>query len=213
MSFNIGRDVIRPLLVPVIGFLIVAAIIITIGQVFLHFYDHHFESEIKRREIWFGTLLALAFLGISAAAVLSNKDNGKQTFLDKEVVIGREPFFAHNEVPPVDASLRTGSRGAVADITEGYRLFARSGELARVIGQVPGGTEGGRTFKGYLYAEGVRGNAKELWIPVEAVLDVYPETQSAFLAIQGDESEALGWNLAPQSFDRARFPVEPPKTL
>jgi hypothetical protein len=197
----------------VVGFAILATVIITLGQTFLHFYDHHLESEIRRRELWFGTLLALAFLGIGAALVLKQGDPGKPGLLDRDVVIGRKPIFADNQGAPVDAGLRTGERGAVADISEGYRLFARSGELARVIGQIPGTTEGGRTFKGYIYAEGTRGNARELWIPIEAVLDVYPETHSAFLAIMGDEAESFGWDKAPQSFNRALIINEPPKTL
>jgi hypothetical protein len=213
VNVSLGRHVIRPVIVPVLGFVVAAAIIITIGEIFLHFYDHGLEDELRRREIWFGTLLALAFLGLGAAIVMTKGDSGKQGVLDREVVIGSEPMFASNQVTPVDARLRAGNRGDVADITEGYRLFARSGELGRVLGQVPGGTEGGRTFKGYLYAEGVRGNARELWIPIEAVLDVFPDTRSAFLAIQGDEAEALGWDLPPQSFNRALIVNEPPKTL
>jgi hypothetical protein len=213
VNFSLGRDVIRPVIVPVLGFAVAATVIITIGQIFLHFYDHSLDDEIRRREIWFGTLLALAFLGIGAALVLSKKDSGKPGLLDKDVIIGSKPMFADSGLTPVSSALRTGERGSVADISEGYRLFARSGEFARVIGQVAGGTEGGRTFKGYLYAEGMRGIAKELWIPVEAVLDVFPDTGSAFLAIQGDEAEAFGWNVPPQSFNRALYLNEPPKTL
>ena len=213
MSFSFGRDVIRPVLVPVVGFLIAAALIITIGEILLRLYDHDFYSELRRRELWFGTALALAFLGIGAALVLKPSDPAKPGLLDREVVIGNKPIFEGNDVTPVDSDLRSGVKGSVADISEGYRLFARSGELARVIGQIPGATEAGRTFKGYLYAEGVRGNAKELWIPVEAVLDVFPDTHSAFLAIMGDEAEAFGWDKAPQSFNRALFIQEPPKTL
>ena len=213
MEFRIGRDVIRPVVVPLVGFAVAAIVIITIGQTLLHFYDHHFESEIRRRELWFGTLLALAVLGIGAALVLRPADPNKPGLLDREVVIGKKPMFEGNDVQPVDASLRTGAKGSVADIAEGYRLFARSGEFARVIGQVPGSSEGGRSFKGYLYAEGSRGQAKSLWIPIEAVLDVFPETNTAFLAIMGDEAEAFGWDVPPQSFDRAKVIIEPPKTL
>jgi hypothetical protein len=128
------------------------------------------------------------------------------------VVIGNEAMFAE-PVSPVEARMRAGGKGLLTDITEGYTLYARNGEFARVIGLVPGGTEAGRTFKGYIYAEGVRGVSKELWIPVEAVLDVYPDTQSAFLAIMGDETESFGWNNPPQSFNRRRVVQEQPKTL
>lgn len=214
MNFSLGRDVIRPVIVPVLGFALAATAIITIGEIFLNLFDHSMlDDEIRRREIWFGVLLALSFLGIGAALVLSKNNSGKQGLLDRDVIIGSKPMFADNDLTPVTSALRTGERGSVADISEGYRLFARSGEMARVLGQVPGGIEGGRTFKGYLYAEGVRGTAKELWIPVEALLDVFPDSRSAFLAIQGDEAEAFGWDSPPQSFNRALYLQEPPKTL
>jgi len=213
VSFSPGRDVIRPIVVPVLGFALAALFIITIGETLLRLYDHSIAEEFRRRELWFGILMAVAILGAAAALVLKPSKPGKPGMLDREVVIGKQPMFAENDVTPVPSDLRTGDRGTVADITEGYRLFARSGEIARVIGQIPGGSEGGRTFKGYLYAEGVRGGTNELWIPVEAVLDVFPETRSAFLAIMGDEAEAFGWNKPPQSFNRAMILNEPPKTL
>lgn len=213
MGFRLGRDIIRPVVVPVLGFIVAAIAIITIGEILLNLYDHHFESELRRRELWFGTLLALGVLGVGTAIVLRPSNPEKPMLLDREVVIGGTPIFEGNDVAPVDVSLRTGARGTVADISEGYRLFARSGEFATAIGQVPGSTEGGRTFRGYIYAEGTRGQAKQLWIPIEAVLDVYPDTQSAFLAIMGDEAEAFGWEIPPLSFDRAKIVHEGPKTL
>jgi hypothetical protein len=44
----------------------------------------------------------------------------------------------------------------------------------------------------------------EMWIPLEAVYAVYPETGSAFLAAKGDEIEHFGWNLPPESFRRGQ---------
>jgi hypothetical protein len=43
-----------------------------------------------------------------------------------------------------------------------------------------------------------------MWIPIEAVSAVYPETHSAFLAIAGDEIEAYGWDNPPASFNLRR---------
>ena len=213
MTFNFARHIVRPVIVPVVGFVVAATFIITIGEILLRLYDHSVLDELRRRELWFGVFLALAVLGVATAIVLKPSNPKKPDVLDREVVIGHHPMFESNDVTPVDDSLRSGDRGSVADISEGYRLFARSGELARAIGQIPGTTEGGRTFKGYIYAQGVRGSGPELWIPIEAVLDVFPETQSAFLAIMGDEAEAFGWDKPPQSFNRALFVQEPPKTL
>ena len=209
MHLDIPKQVIRPIVVPVVSFLITAVLIIAIGEALLNLFKPDLQ-EFKRKELWFGTLLGLVILGAAALVVL-RPTNGKG-ILDREVVIGRKPMFAP-AVAPVDASLRTGGKGSVLDITEGYTLFARSGEFAKVIGLLPGGQEQGRTFKGYIYASGLRGATKELWIPIEAVLDVYPDSHSAFLAVMGDETESFGWNKAPQSFNRALVVKELPKTL
>jgi hypothetical protein len=209
VHLDIPKQVIRPVVVPVVSFLISAALIIAIGEALLNLFKPDL-SEFKRKELWFGTLLGLVILGAAALVVL-RPTNGKG-ILDREVVIGRKPMFAP-AAAPVDASLRTGGKGSIQDITEGYTLFARSGEFAKVIGLLPGGQEQGRTFKGYIYAAGLRGATKELWIPIEAVLDVYPDTHSAFLAVMGDETESFGWNKAPQSFNRALVVKELPKTL
>ncbi len=208
MHLDIPKQVIRPLVVPVVSFLLTAVIIIAIGEALLNLFKPDL-GEFERKELWFGVLFGLLILGVASAAVLVPP---KGKFLDREVVIGRRPMFAP-AVAPLDARMRSGGKGAVSDIAEGYTLFARSGEFARVIGMMPGGQEQGRTFKGYIYAEGLRGVTKELWIPIEAVLDVYPDTHSAFLAIMGDETEAFGWNKAPQSFNRALIVKELPKTL
>lgn len=208
MHLDIPKQVIRPLVVPVVSFVISAAIIIAIGEVLLNLFKPDL-GEFERKELWFGVLLGLVFLGIGAFLVRPGQGEG---ILGREVVIGRKPMFAP-PAQPIDASARTGGKGTIQDITEGYTLFARSGEFAMVIGLLPGGTEQGRTFKGYIYAQGIRGATNELWIPIEAVLDVYPDTRSAFLAVMGDETESFGWNKAPQSFNRALIVKELPKTL
>ncbi len=210
MHVDIPKQVIRPVLVPVLSFLLAAAFIITIGEILISLFDADFTSELARKELWFGTLLALAILGVGALIVTRPAD--KKGVLDQEVILGSKPMF-EEPVSPVEARMRAGGKGLISDITEGYTLYARNGEFARVMGMVPGGTEGGRSFAGYIYAEGVRGASKELWIPIEALLDVYPDTKSAFLAIMGDETEAFGWNLPPQSFNRAKVIKELPKTL
>ena len=142
MTFNFARDIVRPVIVPVVGFVVAATVIITIGEILLRLYDHSVLDELRRRELWFGVFLALAVLGVATAIVLKPSNPKKPDVLDREVVIGHHPMFESNDVTPVDDSLRSGDRGSVADISEGYRLFARSGELARAIGQIPGTTEG-----------------------------------------------------------------------
>lgn len=210
MSFSIGRNVIRPILFPVLAFLLAAFCIIVIGEILLNLFKAGL-GEFERKELWFGVLWGLLIIGVAAFAAREPKGH-KQGVLDHDVVLGHKPMFVETGAPIAPGS-RSGVKGTVRDISEGYTLYARSGEFARVIGLMPGGTEVGRSFKGYIYAEGLRGASSELWIPVEAVLDVYPETHSAFLAIMGDETEAFGWNKAPLSFNRAQVVKELPKTL
>ncbi len=50
----------------------------------------------------------------------------------------------------------------------------------------------------------VFGANDQMWIPIEAISAVYPETQAAFLAIAGDEIEAYGWDNPPASFNLRR---------
>lgn len=82
-----------------------------------------------------------------------------------------------------------------------------------MIGLIPGGEEHGIRYQGYVYAQGLYGASDELWIPVEAVTAVYPESGSVFLAIKGDETETFGWNRPPEHFRRTPRPPELPKAL
>jgi hypothetical protein len=109
--------------------------------------------------------------------------------------------------------MRAGREGTVADIAEGYTLYARNGPLAKVLGTVPGSEEYGRRFSGYLYATGLYGASAQMWVPYEAVIAVYPETQSAFLSIKGDETEHFGWTTPPLSVSRKAPRSEGPKGL
>ena len=201
MVEKVRRQFILPAVVPV-GVAIVAAIlIVTIGEMLLALFDPDAGSELARVELWVALFLALGILGAGALAV--TRPQGTLGPLDRDVVIGKRPFLAPD--PPriaADAHLRVGDLGTVADIVPGYTLHARSGPLATVVGLLPGGDDFGRRRQGLIYATGLFGASDELWIPVEAVLAVYPETQSAFLAVKGDETEHFGWSRAPEGFRR-----------
>ena len=71
-----------------------------------------------------------------------------------------------------------------------------------MLGVLPGGNDYGKRFAGFYYATGLYGASKELWVPFEAVLSVYPDTKTAFLAIKGDETEHFGWNIPPENLRR-----------
>ena len=207
MKIDVNRLFIRPILVPVIALGISLVLIILIGEALLGLFEEGL-GELERKELWFGVILSSAILAVATVAVKAPSGGP----LDRDVVVGPRPMFDPSP-PSVDVAARTGEKGKIADITEGFAIYARSGQLGRVIGIVPGGVEAGRQYRGYLYAEGVRGATSEMWIPFEAVLDVYPTTNSVFLAIKGDETETFGWNKPPVWFNRAKVEHELPKTL
>ncbi len=198
MTAKLMRWFVTPVVVPLVVFGIAAAIIIVIGETLLGVHVAG-QSELERLDLWIGLGLALAIL--AGAAFVASRPRRADSVLDRELVIGNRPFFAP-PLPPIDVAARNGPLGTVDDIGPGFMLYARSGALARVVGVIPGGEEFGRRYRAYLYAQGVHGASDELWIPSEAVMAVYPQTQSAFLAIKGDETETYGWNRPPEQLRR-----------
>ncbi|MDP9363004.1 MAG: hypothetical protein M3Q10_02020 [Chloroflexota bacterium] len=199
MVSRLMRRLVSPAAIFVGVAIVVAVLVIVIGEVLLSLHPEEFSSELARPDLWAALIGAVAIL--AACAFLATRPRGSLGLLDREVAIGGRPMFAP-EPPPIDLNMRRGPAGSVADIAEGFTLYARNGPLARVIGMLPGEEEYGRRRRGIIYASGLYGASDELWIPVEAVLAVYPETRSAFLAVKGDETEHFGWNRAPQSFRR-----------
>ena len=202
MVARLRRRVLTPTIVPIGVILATAALIVLVGEALLAFVNPDAGGELERPELWVALAATLAIIG--AGSFLATRPQGSVGLLEREVVIGRRPFFAP-EPPPVAAvdRLRRGPVGTLADIREGDTIHARSGPLARVLGVLPGDQDYGRQRRGFLFATGLYGASNELWIPVEAVLAVYPETRSVFLAIKGDETEHYGWNRAPEGFRRA----------
>lgn len=199
MVSRLMRRLVSPTVIFIGVALVVAALIVGIGESLLSVHPEEFSSELARPDLW---VALAAMLGIIAVcAFLATRPAGSLGLLDREVAIGDRPMFAP-EPPPLDLSMRRGPAGSVADLGEGFTLYARNGPLAKVIGVLPGEEEYGRRRRGIIYASGLYGASDELWIPIEAVLAVYPETRSAFLAVKGDETEHFGWNRAPASFRR-----------
>jgi len=145
-------------------------------------------------------------------AAAAREPKGQNGLLDRPVLLGDRPFLAPAP-PPLDLTVRHGPRGTVTDIAEGDTLWAQSGPLATVIALLPGEEEYGRRRRGLIYASGLFGASNELWIPIEAVIAVYPETHSVFLAAKGDETDHFGWNKPPQSFVRLPQGHVPPSSF
>ena len=210
MGVGFSRAFLRPAFVFILVAVVVALLIVGIGQLLLALHPEVLERggqgfmgtvrEFMRPELLaaFGLSLAVLFVGAALA-----RHPAQPRRLDEPVAIGEKPFFAPVAPPPTDdAVTRRGPAGTWGDIQPGYTLYARNGPLAKVVALLPAEEEYGKTRRGVLYASGLYGANDEMWIPIEAVYVVYPETQSAFLAAKGDEVEHFGWNLPPQSFRR-----------
>jgi hypothetical protein len=200
-SHRMFRQIILPGIFPIGVIILTAALIVTIGETLLSLFDPTVD-EIKRPELWVATGAALAILGV--AGLLSSRPAGSLGKLDEPLMIGSRPLLAE-PLPPVDVLARRGVRGSVDDLAPGYQLYARNGQIGvarEILRDVKG--EYGQFRQGFIYSQGVHGANDQMWIPIEAVSAVYPETSAAFLAIAGDEIEAYGWNNPPASFNLHR---------
>lgn len=209
MAQRMYRLFIRPVWFFILAAIIVGVIIVFVGETLLRLYQPDFTSELQRPELYVAIALAVGVMALGA--LVASRPAGSLGPLDEPIVIGDRSMFAP-EPPSLDVRFRRGEPGTIADIKEGYVLYAQNGPLARVLGVLPGEQEYGRRRRGLIYATGLYGASAELWIPVEAVLAVYPETAAALLAAKGDETEHFGWNLPPESFrrDAPRGHVPPP---
>jgi hypothetical protein len=207
---GLARAILRPAFVFIFVALVVAALIVGIGQLLLALHPEIIERgssgfmgtvrEFIRPDLLMA--LALSLVVLFAGAILA-RPRGEPRALDEPVAIGDTPFFAPVEPPQIDEeATRRGPQGTWADIQPGFTLYARNGALAKVIAILPPEEEYGKSRRGIVYASGLYGANDEMWIPLEAVYVVYPETGSAFLAAKGDEIEHFGWNLPPESFRR-----------
>ncbi len=197
---NIRQRLIDPFVLPVVIAGITVIGIILMGELLLTLFSPgDTKDRLDRPELWGAVGIAVVVLG--GAGFLATRPEGTTGPLEKDVVIGSQPFF-QDPMPPVNERARAGQPGTLSDIGPGYTLYAQSGALAEVIGVLPGASDFGKKFAGFYYAKGLSGASSELWIPFEAVMSVYPESQSAFLAIKGDETEHFGWNVPPESVRR-----------
>jgi hypothetical protein len=206
-SAKIYRQFILPLVVPIAVMVLTGILIVGIGELLINLSSDNPSSDLERPELWVAVAIALLVLG--GAGFIATRPKGSLGKLDEEIAIGSRPMLAP-PLPPVDVQARTGPLGTVKDIQPGYRLFARNGELAKVVEVLPTAQEEyGHLRQGLIFAQGVYGANDEMWIPGEAVASVYPETRSAFLAIAGDEIEFLGWHKPPSGFRRTARREEP----
>lgn len=200
MGGYIRRWLIAPFTMAIAFAAVIAVVVITVGETLLAlFIPGDTPDRLNRPELYFA--LGLATLVIFGLAFFASRPEGSLGRFDRAVAIGRRPIF-EEPLPQPEPTVRLGPRGTVDDIEEGFTLYAGNGEIARVRGLLPGAVDAGKQFQGFVYAEGLYGVSEELWIPIEAVMSVYPESRAAFLAIKGDELEHFGWHVPPESMRR-----------
>lgn len=205
MQQRFFRQFVLPGVFPLTIIAITIAMVTIIGEALLALVTDA-SSELARPELWVATIAAILIL--AACSFLVTRPEGSLGKLDEPVMIGSRPMLAA-PLPPVDLSARRGQVGTVDDIAAGYSLYARNGQIGvarELLRDVQG--EASHLRKGFIYAQGVFGANDQMWIPIEAVSAVYPETHAAFLAIGGDEIEAYGWQKPPAVFNLYRQPEE-----
>lgn len=201
MQQKFFRQFVLPGMFPITVVVLTIGGIVLVGETLLAVVSDA-SSELRRPELWVATIAAIAILAV--AGFVATRPAGSLGKLDEPLMIGKRPLLA-DPLPPVDVLARRGIPGSVDDIGSGFALYARNGQIGiarELLRDVPG--EFSHLRRGFIYAQGVHGANDQMWIPLEAVSAVYPETGSAFLAIAGDEIEAYGWNNPPASFNLHR---------
>lgn len=198
MKQKIHRDLVLPFIFPIGVALAIGIVVTFIGLGLRSLYNEaDFSRVFHRVELWVAVLAAIAII-LGAGALATYK--GSLGPLDKPVAFGGRPMLAPLPTP-IEIQARRGPSGTAQDIKPGFILYARNGALAQVVDMLPD-VKGDSPYHrmGFIYAKGLHGADDQLWIPVEAVAAVYPETQTAILAIAGDETDAFGWNQPPVAF-------------
>jgi len=215
MVRGFAHGVIRPVAIFVGVTVVVVGIILAIGNALLGLHPHeiipgNFRSEWVRQDLIAAVVAALAVLLVCSWLA---KPKAGPDVLDKDLVLGHTDFWDTSSLGPMRAKDFSGPMGTAKDIAPGYKVFAQAGQLGTVLGMLPGEEEFGKRRRGLIYVKGAYGANEEMWIPVEAVMGVWPETQSVLLAAKGDEMEHFGWTLPPESFRRGQELHEAPKSF
>lgn len=208
MASYLNVKFIRPTLFALLAMILVAGLIVLIGETLLRVFDHSVTTELQRRELWLGVALTVGILIVGG--FLSSRPDGSLGRLEQPVAIGSKPLSSSYTLGPVDLTARHGQPGTLADLGPAYTIYARNGALGEVIDILPNVEDVGGRTRTLIYARGLHGAHDEMWIPIEAVTAVYPETRSGFLAVSGDEIETYGWHRPPSSFMRVDRPRETP---
>ena len=195
---NFGKLFLRPIILLIVVFAFAIGFVVGYGEWLLSVTDTSIDrNSFARREIWVAIIPSAII--VIVAGLIAYSPPGRFGFLERQQIIGKEPIFAPPP-PGLAAVSRSGTLGNVRQVQQGYTLFSGDVPIAYVIGTVPARRGEG----GYLYASGFEGNARQIWVPIDAVHEVYPDTRSAFLRMRGNDPAAYGWTTMPESIRPAR---------
>ena len=112
-----------PLVLSLLIGVIVALLIVGIGDLLLHLHPEEIISELQRPDLF--AALGLAVLILVGGAFLS-RPRAEERRLDEPVALGETPFFTPVAPPPTDEeATRRGPQGTWGDVVPGYTLYAR----------------------------------------------------------------------------------------
>ncbi len=195
---NFGKQFLRPFLVTVMVVAVAIGYVVGYGEALLAVVDHSIDRDsLARREIWVAVIPAVIIVGL--ATLIAYSPQGRFGFLEKQTLFGKEPLFAP-AAPGPSVIAKQGVSGRASDIAAGWSLYANDVPLGRVVGLVPD-RRGDGTF---LFTNGFEGQPRQIWVPIDAVNEVYPETRSAFLRMRGHDAAAYGWTSMPESVKPVR---------
>ena len=190
---DFGKLFLRPFVVVVTVVAVAVGWVVGYGEALLAVVDHSIDrNSLARPEIWVAVIPCA--LIVILATVIAYSPKGRFAFLERNTLIGRESIFAP-PAPGVGTLARSGGLGRASDVTEGWAVYGNDEPMGRVVGIVPGRRGDG----GYLYVNGFAGQARQVWVPTDAIHEVYPATRSVFLRMRGQDPAAYGWTTMPES--------------
>ncbi|HEV2529876.1 MAG TPA: hypothetical protein VGT61_15640 [Thermomicrobiales bacterium] len=195
---NFGKLFLRPLLITAIVAAAAIGYVVGYGEALLAVVDHSIEkNSLARPEIWVAVIPAAII--VILATLIAYSPAGRFGFLEKQTLFGKEPLFAP-AAPGPSVLAKRGVTGRASDVAAGWSLYANDVPLGRVVGIVPGRRGEGA----FLFTNGFAGQPRQIWVPMDAVNEVYPETRSAFLRMRGLDAAAYGWTTMPESVKPVR---------
>ena len=130
----------------------------SIGHLLLRVSDHSVTEELERKELWIGLALTVGILAV--ASFLATRPAGALGPLDKPVAIGKTPMAGELNLDAHSLQRQVRTEGTVADLAEGYTLYARNGAFAETIDVLKSVEDIGGIQRTLIYAKGLYGGQR-----------------------------------------------------